>query len=308
MSNRAANKPTECLFEVADNDLRTLSDMYRNNEQNPCVTSLIDNGFRIREMVKGYPMRFASPLASWRDTGTFISSIEFDRCVEVGVYTLHPDRPEESANAVFSGLMFTKRVNFDSARRPVVFKEIHEGLMPVVRRVIKRKRARIAKEERCRTFKMIKEEALQFEISVPDEENVEVKPLSDVHAFAVLGNWPHGLTGEDVPRTLIDVNGGYGAFTGDGQLASWALKTMAGQVGFVQTAERYQRRGFASAVVKTLCKELASEGVHPCAVVRADDAASHNFFDNLGFKAVNTCYDVYLRARSEDEGAGSSRT
>lgn len=153
--------------------------------------------------------------------------------------------------------------------------------------------------------------------SISEDANIEIKPLNAIHSFVIKEHWPHPLIGEDdIPCALIDVNGGYGIFLkSTGQLVSWGIKTMMGQIGFVQTLKEFQRKGYASIIVRKFAKEFASEGINPCAIVAIDDIVSHNFFENNGFKKVGYCHNIYLKLRKNalatdnyEAGEGTSKS
>lgn len=68
------------------------------------------------------------------------------------------------------------------------------------------------------------------------------------------------------------------------ELVSWAVRMALGNIGIVQTIEEYQKKGFASLVIKKMSKVIAAEDEHPVAFVPFGDEAAQLLFEKLGFQ------------------------
>lgn len=61
-----------------------------------------------------------------------------------------------------------------------------------------------------------------------------------------------------------------------------------GHIGIVQTLEEFQKRGFATLVMKKMAKTIAAEDENPIAFVPIGHEPSQCFFEKLGFENLGT--------------------
>ncbi|KAJ8925259.1 hypothetical protein NQ315_009087 [Exocentrus adspersus] len=270
----------EILMNIADEDLERLAEMYKEHGEIPYASSVLINGIRVRKK-RNFYVRFMSPGLCWREDGTFFAVIEFPHCYDLAVFTL-----DRSCKNVYEGLMKTKRLHFT---RPIVFYAVHNTVYSMVKKVLEEKNLQIKSNKPHHIFTISVEKAQEFKIDVPDQ--VELRRLSPLHAKTIDPHWPERFqNSEELLSTLIELVGGLGLFMkSNNELVSWAILSEIGQLGFIQTLESYQKKGYAGIITKALCKKIAGRGENPTATVPIDDAVSQSMFKKLGFENQGQC-------------------
>lgn len=127
-----------------------------------------------------------------------------------------------------------------------------------------------------------------FVIRCPD--GFELRPLDESHADQIDSYWTKKFRDSRTYLALIlSLTGGWGLFRiSDNQLISWAVRMPLGDIGIIQTLEQYQKKGFASLVIKRIAKSIATEDESAIAFVPTGDEPSQLFFEKLGFHNVGT--------------------
>ncbi|CAG9837086.1 unnamed protein product [Diabrotica balteata] len=261
-----------------DADLIIMADFYRDHRQLCYASSCLHNGSRLKKAINTFPIRFISPVGAWEVNGTFFMIVE----------------------TISNGLGKTQRINFESTKY-IVFKDIHHSFHYLITNFIQSKGLEVETEETFHILRMEKDLALDFNLNVPEE--VQLRSLQPDDAYEIRAYWPYFYPQtDDYFRILIQANGGYGLFSKkDGELLSWAIKTMSGTIGYVQTVDRAQKRGYATIIVRLMAKEMVFEHQYPVIMVPTSDYDSLNFFEGIGFQMVGLCHNIYLKQKKPTE-------
>lgn len=97
--------------------------------------------------------------------------------------------------------------------------------------------------------------------------------------------------------TLIELYGGFGLFSKENHdLLAFVMRTSLGQIGFLQTVEGHNRKGYAEFLVKVISREIAEEGFVPTGTISHDNSASLSLFRKLGFHQLEgVCYFLEVK-------------
>lgn len=141
---------------------------------------------------------------------------------------------------------------------------------------------------------MSREEALKIKNFVRIPEDITLKPLSIENAEQIYDQW--NCKHEDTVKyveLLIQNNPQIGAFNDQEELVAWSLRLENGTISFLQVQEKYQKKGYGSAVVAELATKFAELGYDVTTTIVPDNLKSIGLFEKLGFKRICDTYWIW---------------
>lgn len=112
-------------------------------------------------------------------------------------------------------------------------------------------------------------------------------------------NWPqkHKFPGSEAyVETTMTNNTGLGLFSkSDNELRSWVNINEFGGLANVQTIEKYERRGYASVLIKEMCKRRAKLDLECIAAILLLNKRSISMFEKIGFVFMHHLRCVKLK-------------
>ncbi|KAJ3647983.1 hypothetical protein Zmor_019824 [Zophobas morio] len=250
----------DILVEIPNHHLPKLAALFENKAPwAPHMVTFVHIAMKWKENTK-YKDKivFLSPYNCWETDGTIIVIVQLLSTQDLYVFTL-----DDQCTNLYKGLLETNLITYANKRS--LFYAVHEKHVPTVKKYLDKKQISV-EEKPCFMYAIAPEEATKFTLECSD---VYVKTLEPSAAKRINDLWPHKfLQSEQYLASLIDVNGGYGAFLkSTGQMVAWVLKHTFGHVAILQTEEEHTRKGYATLVTKALCREMAEDGFWPAFVV-----------------------------------------
>ncbi|KAJ8977607.1 hypothetical protein NQ317_011779 [Molorchus minor] len=241
----------DILLDIAHEDLPKLAELYKQHKDVlPYAYSMITTAIEWKKKRTEDYITLTSPNGCWRENGTIVALVKTGSSSEVYIFSL-----AKSNKNLYDALIHSKRINY---AKLFLFACIHENLHPTVKKVLEEKNVQGDDIENF-MFAINTKDALKFVPDCPPE--VYIGKLNKNHVLDVNSRWPHRYRNSDkFISFLIEMNDAYGVFLkSNDELVAWILLSVMGQMAILQTKEGYERKGYASLVVKYMSKELAKK-------------------------------------------------
>lgn len=119
-------------------------------------------------------------------------------------------------------------------------------------------------------------------------EGFILRKLKEQHAEVVAPSWP-GLDDlqakQNFFKSLIKAFHSIGLFSQEDpdEPIAWCLQHPNGHPGHLYVTEKYRRRGFASLLMKHMCKYIQEDGLVPEACVEESNDCAQKLMKRIGF-------------------------
>ncbi|KAL3268354.1 hypothetical protein HHI36_007470 [Cryptolaemus montrouzieri] len=269
---------SDILVELTIQDMLELKEKYAKVNHAHYVHTMIDLAIKWRQKYGNERITITSPKNSWKTDGSIVILLDAE---VTGIFPYSLGTYEN----VRQGLLETKRI----PKEYLYFANIHENYEDIIEEVVEKMNKKIYKKHENFLYEMSIDEAKALEIKCPP--GTYIKKLTKEHVGRINDLWPHKYENSDKAIAVyIEYNGGYGLFSKDNELMSWALQGPLGHINLLQTEEKYKGKGYGSIMVQAMAKKIAEDGYIPVATVIVHNTPSVNLFNKLGFKIIAKSY------------------
>lgn len=176
--------------------------------------------------------------------------------------------------------------SFDFSQTTFLF-SIRNDFRPIVNELCNENNLNILEDTNTICLKLIKQDALKFEIAPP--KGFHLKSLTLDNLDQINSSWPHRYEGSDkFIEYSIKYHINIGLFDINNQLIAWCLRYDNGGLAILQVDQHYLKRGFGSLVAKSISKKIAHESdCDVISLVLHENKKSINLFKKLGFEEAS---------------------
>lgn len=199
---------------------------------------------------------------------------------------------DESLKELQECLVNTKQIKWDKLP---LFVAVHRRFNKMLYDIFEIKNVRVRVDNCCSTLFMEKENALNYEIIVPDD--VELKML-DVDDYELINDlWPYKYPGSECfIKSLIELNGGLGIYKNQ-KLVSWILQVESFGLGLLQTMDEHQGKGYARLLTRALTRKISEEyGEDIILFASYSKPKTVDLYIRYDYKHISYTHWMYLKA------------
>ncbi|CRK89761.1 CLUMA_CG003530, isoform A [Clunio marinus] len=199
---------------------------------------------------------------------------------------------QDSLQELTECLEKTKLINWDK----VSFVTVHRAMTLPIFEHIKKNNLKLLDDEQGSYYWMMKENALNLNIEIPN--GTYVKRLSDADSHFCNNIWNFRKeNSEPFVRSLINVNGGYGLFDEtSNELLCFALINDHSAVGLLTTIERFRGKKYGQLIAKYVSLKISETlNLHPTVYINDVNPISRRIFERIGFQKIGDMNWIEVR-------------
>lgn len=205
---------------------------------------------------------------------------------EYSIFIMSLDKSE-----LYQALMKTKLIKWHQLP---LFVAVHRNFHELMHEIFESKNVRVRIDNSCSTMHMNKQETSNYDFSVPD--NVEMRSLK-VENYKLMNDiWPYKYPGSECfIKSIIKLNGGLGVYKND-ELLSWILQVECFGLGFLQTLDEHQGKGYARLLTRTMARRIGLE-LNEDVILFASHSKPKtvDLYIRYGYKHVSHTHWFYLK-------------